>query len=57
MKNQRDFAVIEKVELGMKIDILGVTYEVLESTHPRAMTSVDCIVWRALRERTEQSQT
>ena len=34
MKNQRDFAVIEKVELGMKIDILGVTYEVLEIHTP-----------------------
>ena len=36
MKNQRDFAVIEKVELGMKIDILGVTYEVLEIHTPES---------------------
>jgi len=34
MKNHRDFAVIEEVELGMKIDLLGVTYEVLEIHTP-----------------------
>ena len=34
MKNHRDFAVIDEVELGMKIDILGVTYEVLEIHTP-----------------------
>ena len=34
MKNHRGFAVIDGVELGMKIDILGATYEVLEIHTP-----------------------
>ena len=34
MKNHRDFFVCTELELGMKIEILGVTYEVLEIHTP-----------------------